>query len=178
MHASIRQTKESGIYEHWVKAYSKERLLPPKPSAEYEQGEAINFAGLFIISVAGLAAATLIFFIESTVLVKRKRQSSTTVATETVNGEPSEMMASVVSVLSEAKVAGSSYYRRRMSILDVVWAGQLAEPSDSTVMAKTRPICDTPQASMELSSTPLKTAIRPHVSSRRICNGTRPKSVA
>lgn len=121
--------------------------------------------GVFVICGALLAVALLVFLCESLVLLGKKCNGDTT-----TEADDNDTARDVLRLLTTTEDACSSYYRRRMNILDVAWTGMTAEtPSTSNTVAvvhsDTMPkvqntvICDTPQASIEISSAPHKTAI-------------------
>lgn len=128
MHASIRQTKESGIYDNWLKVYSQEPEAVAKALAEYSKGKLEHFVGLFVICGAFLAVALLLFLCESSFLLSKRCNAETTSKAD-VNVTAQD----VLRLLTDTDVTASSYFRRRMSILHVVWAGMLAGNATNTM---------------------------------------------
>lgn len=133
---SIRQTKESGIYELWVKVYSKEPETLKKAMVEYSQGKLEHFLGVFVICGAFLVVALLVFLFESLLLLGKKCNAKTNI--EAADNDTAQ---GVFRLLTANDDTCSSYYRRRMSILDEVRFGiPTATPSTSSnIMAAVRP---------------------------------------
>lgn len=79
----IERMQESGIYDHWVKAYLAVRFEEAKEIFGFEEAKAMNFVGLYVLCGGMLPLASVVLVIER--IAKKFEKESEAVCLEEVS---------------------------------------------------------------------------------------------